>query len=49
MRRRRPVDPRSAAIFVIASGVHGYADKEECDDNHQRCDDDLHGYNFLND
>ena len=28
----------------LASRVHGYADEHECDDNHQRCDDDLHSY-----
>ena len=33
----------------LACRVHGYANEHECDDNHQRCDDDLHGYSSLND
>jgi hypothetical protein len=33
----------------MASRVNRYADEDECDDNQQRSDNDLHGYNPLND
>jgi hypothetical protein len=29
--------------------VQGYSDKNRRDDNHQRCDDDLHDHNSFND
>jgi hypothetical protein len=40
---------RLAAPFGIAGGVHGYADKDERDNNHQRSNNDLHGHSSLND